>query len=154
MALIRWKRPETDVWDPFGSLSHLQDEMNRMFDTSLRRFTMGEYEGAFLPAIDLVDEKDKFIVRAELPGMKKEDVHVVLQDNWLTISGEKKHEAESKETNYYRTERVYGTFTRRLELPTGVDAKKIDAQFKDGVLHISLPKTEEAKPREIEVKVN
>jgi len=153
MALVRWT-PHRELWDPFASLAELQEEMNRLFDTSLRRVERGEFEGAFLPAVDVVEEKDCYLVKAELPGISKEDVNVTLQDNYLTIKGEKKHEAETKEANYYRRERAYGMFSRTIELPTGVDAKKIDAHFKDGVLSVRLPKTEEAKPKQIEVKVN
>lgn len=151
MALIRWS-PRRDLWDPFTSLAEIQDEVNRLFDTSLRRH--GGFEGVFSPAIDLVVEKDNVVVKADLPGLTKDDVAVSLQDNYLTIKGEKKHETEQKEANHFLSERVYGSFTRTIELPAAVDAKKIDARFKDGVLHVTLPKTEEAKPKQIEVKVN
>lgn len=153
MALIRWT-PRTELWDPFTGLAEIQDEMNRLFDTSLQRTGRGEIGRAFLPAIDVVEEKDSYLVKAELPGLAKEDVNVSLQDNYLTIKGEKKHETETKEANYYRCERSYGSFSRTVELPASVDAKKIDAHFKDGVLSVKLPKTEEAKPKQIEVKVN
>jgi HSP20 family protein len=153
MALIRWS-PKTEMWDPFRGLDELQQEMNRLFDTSLRRVGRGDLEGAFWPAVDVAEEKDGFLVRMDLPGLAKEDVTVTLQDHFLTIKGEKKHETEAKETNYYYRERVHGTFTRTIELPSTVDAKKIDAQFKDGVLSVRLPKTEEAKPKQIDIKVN
>jgi HSP20 family protein len=153
MALIRWS-PRTDLWDPFSSLTDIREEMNRLFDTSLRRTGRAGFEGVFAPAIDVVEEKDNFLVRAELPGLTKDDVNVTLQDNYLTIKGEKKHEVETKEANYCHSERVYGSFSRTVELPTSVDAKKIDAHFKDGVLQVKLPKTEEAKPKQIDVKVN
>jgi HSP20 family protein len=153
MALIRWT-PRTDLWDPFTQLADIQEEMNRMFDTSLQRRSRGDVEPAFLPAVDVVEEKDGYLIKADLPGLTKEDVSVSLQDNYLTIKGEKKHETETKEAHYYRCERSYGSFTRTIELPTSVDAKKIDAHFKDGVLSVKLPKTEEAKPKQIEVKVN
>jgi len=153
MALIRWS-PKTEMWDPFRGLDELQHEMNRLFDTSLRRTGRGDYEGAFWPSVDVAEEKDGFLVRMDLPGLTKDDVSVTLQDHFLTIKGEKKHETESKETNYYYRERVHGQFARTIELPTTVDAKKIDAHFKDGVLSVRLPKTEEAKPKQIDVKVN
>jgi len=151
MALIRWS-PTRDLWEPFSSLAEIQEEMNRLFDTSLRRG--GMFEGAFVPAIDVVEGKDNFLVRADLPGLTKDDVSVTLQDGHLTIKGEKKHDTETKEANCYRKERVHGTFSRTIELPASVDTKKIDAHFKDGVLHVRLPKTEEAKPKQIEVKVS
>ena len=153
MALIRWS-PTRDLWDPFSNLAEIQDEMNRLFDTSLRRTGAAAFDGTFVPAVDVVEEKDNYLVRADLPGLSKEDVSVTLQDNYLTIKGEKKHETETKEANYYRKERVHGSFTRTIELPMSVDAKKIDAHFKDGVLQVRLPKSEEAKPKQIEVKVN
>jgi len=153
MALIRWT-PRKELWDPFAGLAEIQEEMNRLFDTSLHRVGRGEFQGAFLPAIDVVEEKDSYLVNAELPGLAKEDVNVSLQDNYLTIKGEKKYEAAKKEAHYYRKERAYGMFSRTIELPTAVDAKKIDAQFKNGVLSVRLPKTEDAKPKQIEVKVN
>ncbi len=153
MALIRWS-PRTEMWDPFRNLDELQQEMNRLFDTSLRRAGRGDYEAPFWPAVDVAEEKEAFLVRMDLPGLSKDDVNVTMQDHFLTIKGEKKHETESKETNYYYRERVHGTFARTIEMPSTVDAKKIEAHFKDGVLHVRLPKTEEAKPKQIDVKVN
>lgn len=153
MALVRWT-PRSELWDPFSSLSDIQEEVNRLFDTSLQRRGRADHLGMFLPPVDVVEEKDAFLVNAELPGLTKDDVNVTLQDNCLTIKGEKKYEAEKKEADYYRRERAYGAFSRTIELPTSVDAKKIDAQFKDGVLSVRLPKSEEAKPKQIEVKVN
>ena len=152
MTLIRY-RPRTDLWDPFSNLTDIQEEMNRLFDTSLRRHGLLE-NGGFAPPLDLTVDKDSVHVQVDLPGLTKDDVNVTLQDNYLTIRGEKKHEAEKKEANYFFRERVQGTFSRTLELPVAVDASKIDARFKDGVLHVTLPKTEEAKPKQIEVKVN
>jgi HSP20 family protein len=153
MALIRWN-PRTDLWDPFSSLTDIREQMNRLFDTSLRRYGRGEFDGVFAPAIEVVEVKDDFLVRAELPGLTKDDVSVTLQDNYLTINGEKKREVETKEANYHHSERLYGTFSRTVELPASVDAKKIEANFKDGVLRVRLPKSEEAKPKQIEVKVS
>ena len=152
MALIRW-RPTTDLWDPFASLAEIREEMNRMFDTSLRRHG-GLLEGAYSPAVDVVEEKDTFLVKADLPGLSKDDVSVSIQDNFLTIKGERKYDAEKKDTSFYHRERIYGSFMRTIELPARVDAGKINATFKDGVLHVTLPKSEEAKPKEIKVNVN
>ena len=151
MALIRWN-PRRDLWDPFASLADIRDEMNRLFDTSLRH--QGVFDGTFSPSIDVVVGKDNLVVKADLPGLSKDDVTVSLQENHLTIKGEKKHEFEQKETNYFVSERAYGSFTRTIELPAAVDARKIEARFKDGVLEVTLPKTEEAKPKQIEVKIN
>ncbi|MGD0061336.1 MAG: Hsp20/alpha crystallin family protein [Verrucomicrobiia bacterium] len=151
MALIRWS-PRRDLWDPFTGLAEIQDEVNRLFDTSLRRH--GGFDGVFSPALDVVVEKDNVLVKADLPGLGKDDISVTLQDNHLTIKGEKKHEVEQKEANYFLSERVHGSFTRTIELPVAVDAARIEARFKDGVLHVTLPKTEQAKPKQIEVKVS
>lgn len=141
MALIRW-RPTTDLWDPFAGLDELRREVNRAFET------------AFAPALDVVEEKENFLVKMDLPGLTKADVTVTLHDNFLTVKGERKHEVEKKDTNFYHRERVYGTFARTIELPTRVDSGKVLATFHDGVLHVTLPKSEEAKPKEIQVNVS
>ena len=151
MALIRW-RPETELWDPFENLAGIRDEMNRLFDSSLRRRVF--FDGAFAQAVDIVEDKDNLLVTVDLPGLTKDDVHVSIQDNTLTIRGERKSESEKKESNFYHRERVYGSFSRTIELPTTVDSTKVAANFRDGVLHVTLPKAEEAKPKEIKVSVN
>src|SRR5580704_617546 len=110
MALIRWS-PRREVWDPFASLAEIHDEMNRLFGASQRN----GLAAAFNPAIDIAVEKDNVVVKADLPGLTKGDVSVTLQDNYLTIRGEKKHETEQKETNYFVSERVYGAFARTIE---------------------------------------
>ncbi len=153
MTLMRWT-PRTELWDPFHNLADIREEMNRLFDDSFRRLGRGDLEGAFAPAVDIVEHQDHYLVRADLPGLRREDVNVTLQDNFLTIKGEKKYEAETKEGHYYRRERLSGTFARVIELPTSVEARKIEASFKDGVLHVTLPKSEEAKPKEIDIKVS
>jgi HSP20 family protein len=153
MALIRWT-PRRDLWDPFANLADIQQELNRLFDTSLGRTAARGFEAVFAPAIDVVEEKDKYVVKADLPGLTKDDVSVTLEDNRLTIKGEKKQETEDKGKQVYYRERVYGAFSRLIELPAGVDAGKIDARFTDGVLQVMLPKSESAKPKQIEVKVN
>jgi len=105
------------------------------------------------PAVDLFEDKNEIVIKAELPGMEKENVEVKLTDHMLTIKGEKKKEEEIKEENYYRSERSYGSFIRTLELPADVHADKVKASFKNGILEVRLPKTEEAKSKEIKVKV-
>ena len=152
MALIRWN-PNTRVWDPFGSLAEVRGEINRLFDTSLwRRGSL--LVGTVAPAVDVVEEPESFLVKADLPGVSKDDVSVAIQDSFLTIKGERKHEMEKKDGNFYHQERVHGQFVRTVELPTRVDASKVLATFKDGVLQVTLPKSEEAKPKEIKVNVN
>jgi len=105
------------------------------------------------PVIDIFEEKDDIVVKAELPGMAKEDIEVNLADHTLTIKGEKKKEEEVKEESYYRSERSYGSFLRSLELPKDVRADKVKASFKNGILEVRMPKTEEAKAKEVKVKV-
>ena len=105
------------------------------------------------PTVDVYEEKDDIVVKAELPGMDKDNIEVNLTDHTLTIKGEKKKEEEVKEENYYRSERSYGSFLRTLELPKDVHADKVKASFKNGILEVRIPKTEEAKAKEIKVKV-
>lgn len=151
MALVRWT-PRSELWDPFADLADIQEEMNRLFDASLRRLS-GRAPTSFMPACDIVEEKDRLIVRFDLPGLRKDEVNVTLQEDVLTVKGERKIE-DAKDATYYLRERAAGTFTRTIELPVAVNAAKIDAHFRDGVLEITLPKAEEAKPKQIEVKVD
>jgi len=144
MNLIRYQKPDL-VWPTFGRLSSLRDELDSLFDSSLT---------GWLPALDVHENKDNFTVRVELPGFKREDIQVSLQDGVLTISGERKEEKVSEETEVHRQERYYGKFSRALTLPTAVAADKVKATYKDGVLTITLPKAEEAKPKQIDVSVS
>ena len=154
MSLVRWNPArELATWpsDLFG----IQREMNRMFDNMFRFDNRDEDSvfNAWTPAVDIAEHDDQFVVKAELPGVNKDDVKITLENNILTIHGEKKQEKETKKENYHRVERSYGSFQRSFTLPTTVKSNKIDASYKDGVLQISLPKAEEAKPKQIEVKV-
>jgi HSP20 family protein len=106
------------------------------------------------PALDVSDEKDNLFVTVELPGMKKDEINLSLHDGVLTISGERKHETEKKEGDTFRSERYFGKFHRSVTLPTAVDASKVKASYKDGILTIELPKAEEAKPKQIAVNVS
>lgn len=105
------------------------------------------------PAVDIAQHDNEFVVKVELPGINKDDVKITLESNILTIRGEKKEETNVKEENYHRVERTYGSFQRSFKLPTTVKADNIDAMYKDGILTVTLPKAEEAKPKQIEVKV-
>jgi HSP20 family protein len=136
--------------------------MERMFDDFFGRRLRPLWPGRWWPAretglsmapVDLYEEKDEIIVKTELPGMSKEDIQVNITDHLLTIKGEKKKEEEIKEEDYYRSERSYGSFSRSVDLPGEIQIEKVQASFKNGVLEIRLPKTEEAKRREIKVKV-
>jgi HSP20 family protein len=152
MSLVRWK-PSYDL--PLGLLD-VQREINKMFDTFFRE---GSPEGdtlatsAWMPAVDVEEQDHQYIVQVELPGVAKDDVKIVMQDSILTIRGEKKQQKQSKGTNYHRVERVYGSFQRSFTLPATVRNEAIDATFKDGILTIAVPKAEEARPKQIEVKV-
>jgi HSP20 family protein len=126
-----------------------------MFDTVFRWDTRDDESGfnAWTPAVDITEHDDQYIVKVELPGVNKDEVKITLDNNILTIRGEKKQDREVKKENYHRVERSYGSFQRSFTLPSTVKSDKIDAVYKDGVLQIALPKAEEAKPKQIEVKV-
>jgi len=133
----------------------LQQKLNRLLEETFRPL-LGEEPvsmAAWSPSCDIYETGNEIVVKAEIPGIKKEDIKVSIQDGVLTISGERKFEEEIKKENYLRVERGYGSFTRGFTLPPYVDAKKISAEFKDGLLELKLPKTEEAKPKEVEIKV-
>jgi len=149
-------------WRPFKDLTRWERDMDRMRENFFgprgshwwpeRWFSADELD-VRAPAVDVFEEKDDIVVKAEIPGMDKDNIQVNLTDHTLTIKGEKKKEEEVKEENYYRSERSYGSFFRTLELPRDVHADKVKATFKNGVLEVRMPKTEEAKAKEIKVKV-
>jgi HSP20 family protein len=137
-------------WEPFRDIARLQDEMTRMFDDRL--FRAGESVG-WTPACDIYEDEEGVSLRFELAGVDPKDVDVRFENGVLTVKGERKLEREDKRENYHRVERSYGTFTRSFSLPGTVDAEKIRAESKNGVLNIVLPKKAEAKPRAIQVKI-
>jgi len=154
-SLIRWNRPDLAAWPNFGRLTDLRDEIDRLFDSPLAELARtSQILSGWTPAMDLYEDKDNFVVKAELPGMKREDIEVSLHEGSLSISGERKSEEKHAHGEVYRTERYFGRFQRTVTLPTPVAADKVKAAYKDGVLTITLPKTEEAKPKQIEVNVN
>lgn len=152
MALVRW----SPIRDLANEIFDLQREINRMFDRFFRGF--GEEEEVRLatwsPRVDISETDDEYIVRAEVPGVSKDDIKITVKDNLVTIKGEKKQEKETKNENFHRIERIYGSFSRTFTLPGAVKVDKVEAKFKDGVLTIKLPKVEEEKPKEIEIKVS
>ncbi|RKY42885.1 MAG: Hsp20/alpha crystallin family protein [Candidatus Makaraimicrobium thalassicum] len=155
MAIIPW-RPKEQWWDPFRDLEAIQNEMNRMFDSSLVRWggrDSGLLEGAWSPAIDVYDSKDNVMVKADVPGMKKDEIDVSVHGDTLIIKGEKKQEKETKEKDFVRTERFYGAFNRALRLPATIDAAKVSASYKNGVLELVLPKKEESKPKQLKIDI-
>jgi len=142
-------------WRPFGEVMSMQREFNRLFDNLLQgQDDASDYHGVWKPDVDIKEKADEIIITAELPGMKKEDIKLTIHDNVLQICGEKKREAEEKDESYHRVERIYGSFSRTFTLPSLVEASKIEALFKDGILQITLPKSEKAKPKEIDIKMS
>jgi HSP20 family protein len=138
-----------------GGLSTLRNEIDRLFEAPLSELARtSHFLSGTAPALDVYEDKDNFVVKAELPGMKKEDIDVSLHDGSLSISGERKSEEKWENAEVYRAERFFGRFQRTVALPSSVDAAKIKAQYKDGVLTVTLPKAEEAKPKQIDVQVN
>lgn len=137
-------------WSPWQELEGMQRTLSRLLDEG-GMSTSSEF-GTWMPAVDIRETDDALLVYAELPGIDKKDIHVDVHDGVLTISGERKYEKDVKEENVHRTERAYGRFSRSFSLPRTVDADKVDAKLKDGVLEIRLPKTESAKPKAIEIK--
>lgn len=155
MRLVKYNQPDLWALSPFEQLNALQHEINRLFDLPLAPLSRaGEVFGGWSPALDLYEDKDNLFVRVEVPGFRKEDLEVSFHDGALTISGERKAEPKSEATEAHRSERFYGRFHRTVGLPKPIKADKIKANYKDGVLAVTLPKTEEARPKQIEVQVN
>lgn len=144
-------------WDPFRELEEMSTRLNRFFSHGSPR-TLGE-DGSetladWVPAIDIQETNGEYLVHADLPAVKKEDVKVSVQDGVLAVEGERRQEKEEKGKRFHRIERSYGKFVRRLALPTDVDEQKVAAEFKDGVLSVHLPKSAAAKPRSVDVSVS
>jgi len=154
MSLIRYQSPELSTWPSFDRWIDLRDEMNSLFELP----TMGNLTrqaqlfSGWTPALDLYQNNDNVVAVVELPGMRKEDIDVSLHDGMLTIAGERQSSAGEGE-NAERTERFSGKFRRSVTLPTRVDASKVSASYKDGILTVTLPKSEEAKPKKVEVSI-
>ena len=141
-------------WDPFRDITTLQDRVNRLFGDSLARWSgpeEGTY-GAWMPPVEIFEKEDNLVLRAELPGIAQKDIELHVENGTLTLRGEKRRDKEVKEDHLHRGERYYGAFMRTFSLPTSVDADRIRASYKDGVLEVILPKAETAKPKRIEIK--
>src|SRR5437762_12532734 len=150
MALIRW--------EPVREINTIQNEMNRLFNTLFESPAQAGNAGSagvrrWIPAMDLVETDEDFVLRADLPGLTEKDVHIELEDNVLTISGERKAEHEERKEGYYRVERSSGMFSRSLTLPEGVNPEAVKASFDRGVLEVRVPKPEERKPRKVAISV-
>ena len=142
-------------WEPFESLSQAQSRINNLFEgafgTPHRHYSSGE---VWYPPVDILESKEAYLIRAELPGMKREDFNLELKDSTLTLSGERKFEEAADGVDYHRVERVAGKFSRAFYLPQTVKQDGIKATYRDGILEVSVPKAEEAKPRQIAVSLN
>lgn len=148
MALVRW--------EPLREMATLQNEMNRLFGTFFDTPTSavsGNGQRRWMPAMDLVETDEHFVLRADLPGMGEGDVTIEVEDRTLTLSGERKAEHEANGEGYYRLERASGPFARTLALPEGIDAEQIAARFEHGVLEVRIPKPEERKPRRVAIQL-
>lgn len=144
-------------WDPFKEMHEFQNRLSNLFGHTMKRGD-GEEESftatEWAPLVDIIEDDKEYLVKAELPEVRKEDVHVAVEKGTLTIRGERKFEKEEKNKRYHRVERGYGSFVRSFVLPDVADAAKVSAEFKDGVLRVHLPKTEMARPRHVEVKID
>jgi HSP20 family protein len=151
MAIVRY--------EPFRNLVTVQDRMNRIFEEAFRGAPRGTEEewalgGAWAPAVDIYEHEGNLVLKAELPGIDPKDVDVQVENNVLTLRGERKFDSEVKREEYHRVERAYGTFSRSFTLPNVIDTGKIKAEFKEGVLRVTLPQREEAKPKQISIAVS
>jgi HSP20 family protein len=153
-TLMRWE-PMTR-WDPFKELEDMQSRLGTLFGRLPVRKEGGKEAmtvAEWAPLVDIVEDEKEYLIKAELPEVKKEDVKVTVEDDVLTITGERKYEKEEKGKKYHRVERAYGSFERSFTLPEDADGSKVNAEFKDGILKVRLPKSEKAKPKAVEVKV-
>lgn len=148
MNLVRWSpmRPMQDILS-------FENEISRLFQDLATRGQEGEAPSVWAPRVDIEEDRESYVVKAELPGMKLEDIKISIADNQLVIRGEKRREVESKDKTYHRVERVYGSFERAFTLTKAVASEKIEAIYRDGVLTVRVPKAEEAKAREIQIKI-
>lgn len=145
--------------DPFFELTSLQDRVNQLFNQAFGGFEGFEFgqpltAPSFLPPVDILEDEHNIVLQAEIPGVKLEDLNITLENNVLTITGDRKFKEEEKKENFHRIERRYGKFTRSFTLPASVDPQNVNATFENGVLKITLPKREEFKPKQITIGVN
>jgi HSP20 family protein len=144
------------TWEPFGALNEVQFRINDLFgdDSFGERVEPSSTTGVWYPPVDILESKESYLLRAEVPGMKKDDFHIEVKERTLTLSGERKPDERSNGVKYHSVERLAGKFTRAFSLPQTVKQDGIEATYRDGVLEIRVPKSEEAKPRQIEITVN
>ncbi|HHW42839.1 Hsp20 family protein [Desulfofundulus thermobenzoicus] len=140
-------------WNPWRELQELQDALDRAFSSRLRQLQLPGVAASWKPAVDVIDREDRLVIKAELPGVKKEDIDILVTEDHVSLKGEIKRDEEIKEKDYFRSERFYGSFTRTIPLPTPVEKEKTKATFKDGILEIVLPKAGGDKPKQIQVTI-
>ena len=146
MAIVRW--------DPYRELAAMQDRLNQFFDDTRRSDDDVMSRGDWMPAVDIFQtDQHEVVLKAEVPGVKREDIDIKVENNTLTITGERRQEKSVAKEHYHRVERCYGAFTRSFSLPNTIDSEKVRAEYRDGVLTVTLPLREEAKPRQITVDV-
>jgi HSP20 family protein len=154
MKLVRFQTPVPSSWSTLSRLSNLRNEIDRLFEAPWGELGRNAFAfGGWAPAVDLYEDNDNVVVKVELAGMKKEDIELTLHEGALNISGERKTEKKFEDAGVYRSERSFGRFQRTVPLPTPVDGAKVKADYKDGVLTVTHPKTETAKPKQINVSV-
>jgi HSP20 family protein len=150
MNIAKYQHPAVIAWPSFSPFNNLSDELDRLFEAPLAALARQSWS----PTLDVLEDKDNYFILAELPGLKREDIKVSLEDGTLTISGERKVEKRTEETSVHRVERFSGRFERSITLPVTVSAEKVKATYTDGVLTLTLPKSEQAKPKRIDVTLN
>lgn len=145
-------------WDPFRELENMHRRLTNLFDSGSRANRQNGNESMFVsewaPVVDISEDEKSYLIKAELPEVRKEDVRVTVENGILTLTGERKFEKEEKNKKYHRIERAYGTFARSFALPENIDASKVNASYKDGLLTVAVAKSERAKPKQIEVKIS
>jgi HSP20 family protein len=140
-------------WDPFHNLSTLQDQVNRLFQSSFPARSDNSALTTWAPAVDIYETENELVLKADLPGISEKDLDVRVENNMLTVRGERKFEQQVKEDNYLRVERSYGSFSRSFSLPNTVNTEAIKAEYKNGVLQVVMPKRAESKPKQVKVNV-
>ena len=155
-ALTRWE-PMMTRWNPFKELEEMEQRLSTYLGRPAARTETGQEAmtvAEWSPLVDITEDDKEYLIKADLPDVKKEDVKLTVQDDVMSISGERKYEKEAKGKKYHRVERTYGSFLRSFTVPDDADGNKVSAEFKEGVLNVHLPKSEKAKPKSIEVKVS
>lgn len=143
-------------WDPFKDLLSIQERMNRLFEAALSRSdvaALGDY-AAWVPLADVYETEENLVIFIELPGLREDEIDISISGNTLTIRGERKMDKELQKESYHQIERAYGAFSRRLDIPPGMETGKVSASFKDGILTLSVPRREASQPKKIKIKVD